>query len=85
MKSITIHGLDDDLARELEARAKAEKLSLNRTVKKLLSEATGLRPRDPSSKPNPFEEFAGVWTVEEAAEFDKTLEEQRQIDPEQWT
>jgi hypothetical protein len=83
MKSITIHDLDDQLAHVLEARAKQEHLSLNKTVKKLLTEALGLRPYEKVPEES-FGEFTGVWTAEERAEFDKTAAEHRRIDEEQW-
>jgi hypothetical protein len=83
VKSITIHGLDDDLAKMLQTRAKQEKLSLNRTIKKLLRESLGLRPRSEPAH-STFGEFSGTWNVKEATEFDRSVSEQRSIDPEQW-
>jgi hypothetical protein len=41
MKSITIHDLNDELSGELENYAKSHRLSLNKSIKELLSRAHG--------------------------------------------
>jgi len=67
----------------LETRAKQEKLSINRTIKKLLSESLGVRPQN-EYPVHSFKEFSGTWSVQETAEFDKTTASQRSIDKDQW-
>ena len=39
MKSITIHGIDDPLAKLIKSKVRSEGLSVNKTVKKLLEES----------------------------------------------
>jgi hypothetical protein len=36
------------------------------------------------SRNNDFDEFAGLWTVAEANEFDAALEQMRRVDPDDW-
>ena len=33
---------------------------------------------------NDFDEFCGIWSEEQADEFNRNLAEQRRIDPEMW-
>jgi hypothetical protein len=84
MKSITIHGLDDAVARLIGERAKAERRSLNRTIKSLLEEALGVRPRDTARHAKDFAEFLGVWSKSDAAAFDHATADLRRVEPEEW-
>jgi hypothetical protein len=83
--AITLRDIPEELEKILEQRAKAEGLSMNRTVIKMLEEASGLAPEVVKPKLNhDFDEFAGIWTDEEADEFDKRIAEISQIDWEMW-
>ena len=84
MKSITIHGLEKHLEDMIKSKAKAEGLSINKTIKKLLEEALGVKPKQMSSHRGDFLEFFGVWSEEEFEEFEKRTASLRKIDPEDW-
>ena len=84
MKSITIHGIDDPLAELIKSKAQAEGLSINKTVKKLLEESLGVKPRAKGSHRSDFEEFCGVWSKSELAEFEENSNDLRNIDNEDW-
>ena len=75
MKSITIHGIDQPLAELIQSKAQAEGLSINKTVKKLLEESLGVKPRPKDSNRDQFEEFCGIWSKSDLSEFDKKTEE----------
>lgn len=81
MKAITLRDIPPKLAKRIRSRAKAEKLSLNKTVIKMLGE-TAEPP--PGKIGNRLDEFFGTWTAEEADAFDRHLAEIRTIDPEMW-
>lgn len=83
-KSITIHALDDVLGRLIEERAQSEGLSLNKTIKKLLAEALGVKPPAQAPHTQDFEEFLGVWTDEEAAAFHERIRDLERVDEEDW-
>lgn len=83
MKSITIHGLDDHLYKLVQEKAKAEGLSLNKTIKKLLEESLGMKPRT-SEKYDQFKEFRGVWSDSDLVEFEEQTQELRKIHPQDW-
>lgn len=84
MKSITIHGLDDITSQQLQKAAAKMGLSLNKTIKKILQEALGIKPAEISSRRSDFEEFCGIWSKDDLQEFNSAVEPLRQINPEDW-
>ncbi len=84
MKSITIHGIDDITSQQLQITAEKLGLSLNKTIKKIIQEALGIKPTEVSSRRKDFEEFYGLWSNKDLNEFNDTVEPLRQINPEDW-
>lgn len=84
MKSITIHNLDDALEALIEARARAEGLSLNKTVKMLLGKALGVEPGGHVAQKADFAEFCGGWSRAEAKEFENKTKDLRKVDSRDW-
>jgi len=84
MKSITIHGVDDDLAARLKRLAKAEGTSVTRTARRLLEEALGMKPRPRGRHREQFEAFLGVWSEEEAETFRQATGDLEQVHEEDW-
>lgn len=84
MKSITIHNIDDELVKELAEYSETEKLSLNRSVKKLLRESLGMTSESVSRRRQEFIDVFGAWTEEEYQEFVKNTKDNEKIDPEDW-
>lgn len=84
MKSISIHGLDDQLNQKIIEQAKRKGLSLNKTVKSLLEEALGLNTDSTNDRHDDFIEFLGVWSDEDVREFELATKDFQQIDPEDW-
>lgn len=80
MSSITIHKLDRELAGQLKARARAEGVSLNQLIKRLLEDALGMRKRRQKHRGD-FEGFLGVWSKDERRAFDKNVQE---FEPAEW-
>jgi plasmid stability protein len=83
MTSITIHDLDDSVAKLIKAKARAEGTSLNQTIKRLLEAALGVRPR-PSSNRKHFEKFSGTWSKADFADFERATREFGRVDPRDW-
>jgi hypothetical protein len=84
MKSITIHKLDEALARVLEERARREGVSINRLVKRLLRSALGLEKEPEPDHRMEFLDLFGTWSDSETAEFNRRLEELETIEPQDW-
>ena len=85
MKAITLRDVPPELARLIQRRAEQEKMSLNKTVVRLLEEGTGLQQKK-KAKPlhDDLDALAGSWTQREARDFEQALEKQRAIDPDLW-
>jgi DNA-binding ferritin-like protein (Dps family) len=81
---ITVRNLPPKLAKAIREKARKERLSLNRTVIKLLEEATGATKDIRKVVNHDLDRFFGTWTKEEADAFDQALREQRQVEPEMW-
>lgn len=84
MKSITIHGIDSQMDTLLRMKADNEGLSLNRTIKLLLSQALGLKVTENKNQYDEFAEFLGVWDRDEAEQFDRAMNEFKIIDEDEW-
>ncbi len=84
MKSITIHGIDDPLAELIKSKAQSEGLSVNKTVKKLLEESLGVKPRNKGINRSDFEEFCGIWSESEHTEFEDKTKDLRSVDYKDW-
>jgi hypothetical protein len=73
----TIRGIPREVDREMRRRAREKKISLNQLLVEELRSAAGT-PR----KYRSLEGIAGAW--KDDPEFDRALEEQRQIDSDLW-
>lgn len=84
MKSITIHNVDDQLAALLQRRAEEAGTSVNRTVKRLIEQALGLKPLPEGSNRREFEAFLGTWSDEELSRFSAATADLERVDDEDW-
>ena len=83
MKSMSIHGLDAEMEKLINKRAKNEKMSVNKFVKELLRKSLGLGPerKDNSAE---FLDFFGVWTEDEEKSFQEAIKDLETVNPEDW-
>ena len=84
MKSITIHGIDNPLAELIKSKAQSQGLSVNKTVKKILEEALGVKPQTIAKRRMDFEEFSGIWSEMELAEFQEKTKDLNSVDQGDW-
>ena len=85
MKAITLRNIPPQLDKRIQEEASSSGASLNKTVIRLLLKATGLGTRDSGARRfNDLDHLAGTWSEQEAADFDRVLAEQRQIDDQLW-
>jgi hypothetical protein len=85
VKAITVRNLPPRVAQAVRQRAKKDHTSLNGAVLRLLEERLG-RESDESGKVrhHDLDFLFGTWTKALADEFDESLLQQRDIDPELW-
>lgn len=84
MKSITLHDVDDELARKIEARAEASGLSVNKTIKSILSEELGLGSSTRRQRKAEFEKLSGVWTGQDLQTFGEATGAFGKVDANDW-
>ena len=84
MKSITIHGLTDQLDRLIRKRAIIHGLSLNKTIKKLLEESFGINKEQTSNNREDFLDLFGLWSDAERRKFNDRLKDFDMIDEKDW-
>jgi hypothetical protein len=87
MRQMTLRDIPDEI--EMLARSEADRqgISLNKAFLSLLRKSTEQTTQLTISARKggaSFSRFCGVWSEDEAAEFDKALKEQRGIDDEAW-
>ena len=71
MKSITLHGIDNQLAELIKSKAESEGLSINKTIKNMLEISLGVKPQDDKKNSKDFEGFCGLWTKDDLDEFEE--------------
>lgn len=85
MSQITVRGVDAETKRRLEEIAAKRSESVNRVVLAAIREYAGVS--SPSPKPKCFHDLDhlfGIWTREEAEEFERELGRMRAVDKEMW-
>jgi hypothetical protein len=84
LKSFTIHGVDEQLAARLKQTAERWGTSMNRTIKRLLAEAVGMKPKPPGHNREQFEDFCGVWSEQELAAFHRATADLEHVHDGDW-
>jgi len=85
MKTITIRGVDELMSKTLRERARAESMSLNQYVLKLLRESLGLtKEKNRTRRYTDLDKLTGRWSEADLAEFEKSQEPFSIIDEELW-
>ncbi len=80
--SFTIHGVDRELDDKLTERARRERISKNRLVKIILSQAMGLA--GPNGEREDYREFLGAWSSADKAIFEEAQIENQRVDGNDW-
>ena len=83
MKSITVHGLDDELDRKIRSKARSGGQSLNRTIKGLLRAALGVGQKQQDRRED-FVDLFGTWSADDSDDFGLATAGFDRIDPEDW-
>jgi hypothetical protein len=83
MKSITIHGIDEEIEKMIKKRAKSEGTSVNKVVKGLLAKALGV-DKDKKDNREEFLDLFGLWTEDMEKRFFEAIEDLERVFPEDW-
>lgn len=71
--------LDEHLGEALKREADRRGLSVNRLVLELRRESVGLSPQSEVPVYTDLDHLAGIWSAEDAAEFERLLAGQRSV------
>ena len=77
--TISLRNLPPEVELAIVEKSRREGISLNKAATQLLSLAL-----NPQQRNTGFDEFAGSWSAEAAAQFDSTLASMRSVDPTDW-
>ena len=84
MSQITLRNIPEPVDHKLRALAKQSGQSINRTILEVLKKGLGLSDAPPTKKRD-LSAFVGIWTKEEAEEFDRNINAMFEtIDEEMW-
>ena len=85
MPTLTIHALDDTVEKRIRAKAKRDGRSLNLTLKELLASSVGVSPSAKGADHREdFAEFHGVWTSQDASDFQAATADLETVDQADW-
>lgn len=85
MGTISIRGVDDQLARLLKEKARQGNKSVNQMILDTLKKQFGLeKPKRFSAQHHDLDQLFGLWSQEEFDRMRKNIDEQRQVDEEVW-
>jgi plasmid stability protein len=83
MKTMTIHGLDNEVEKLIKKRAKSAGASVNKTVKELLTKAVGLGDKKKDNR-DEFLDLFGAWTEEEEKAFNDAIKDLEAVSLGDW-
>ncbi len=84
MGTITLRGVDEQIAGALKARAGKEDASVNTVMLRILKESLGLEKKKRSVFYDDLDHLAGTWSEEDAAEFERASAVFEAVDTDFW-
>jgi len=85
MKTITVRGIEPDVAAKLKQAASQRGTSVNRIILEIIHKELGLeKGKRYSRRYNDLDGLFGKWSEEEYQRISRTIEHNRQIDSELW-
>lgn len=83
LKSITIHGMDDQVYFLVKQKAQELGFSLNKTLKSLISSSLGIQKQTTDHRKD-FLEFYNCWNEQDETEFADSVKDFEAINTEDW-
>lgn len=80
MKSITIHGLDNELSELISNKARRGGTSLNQTIKMLLGDSLGITADAAKKRQATFTDIFGKWSKTDEKAFNNKIKDFERID-----
>lgn len=84
MTTMTLRGIDENLAQRLKEMARNQGVSLNSLALRLIREATGVDKRKRTFVHHDLDTLAGTWSKDDEAEFRIATRLLETVDEEMW-
>lgn len=84
MSTITLRGIDPQLAQTLKERARQENSSVNSLLLGIVKESLGLEKKQRRKQYNDLDHLAGTWSEQEASEFEQAISSFETVDENLW-
>lgn len=84
MSTMTLRGIDEQIAAALKERAQKENTSVNTVMLKMIKEALGLEKKKRNMLYDDLDHLAGTWSERDAAEFENAVAVFGTIDEDIW-
>lgn len=84
MKTLSLRGIDEELAENLKKTAKETGASLNKTVLEILRKSVGTNSKKREVVYHDLDDLAGTWTENDWEQFKKATKPFEAIDRDMW-
>ncbi|HHT9126151.1 MAG TPA: FitA-like ribbon-helix-helix domain-containing protein [Candidatus Brocadiia bacterium] len=84
MATMTVRGIDDEVAKLLKDQANSEGISVNALMLKMVKESLGIEKKGRTKIYRDLDHLAGTWSEKDLKEFQKNVEDLEKIDKENW-
>ena len=84
MKTLSLRGIDDEMAEALNKEAKRANASLNATLLNLIRESIGLKKKRWTRVYTDLDDLAGTWSEKDEKEFKESTSAFSRIDEDLW-
>lgn len=84
MTTVTLRGIDENLASSLKEMARQEGISLNALALRLIREASGIDKRKRTAIYHDLDSLAGTWGAEDEAAFSTATQGIEVVDEDLW-
>ncbi len=84
MATMTIRGIDDEVAKLLKDQANSEGISVNALLLKMVKESLGIEKKRRTKIYHDLDHLAGTWNEKDLKEFQKNVEYLEKVDKKIW-
>lgn len=85
MKQFTVRGLPKEIEKGIMKESREKGISVNRAIVSLLEKQAGTsKGKSNKNVYHDLDQLFGIWNKQESKEFEKHLDEQREVDEELW-
>ena len=84
MATMTVRGIDTEVAKLLKDQANSEGTSVNALLLKMVKESLGIEKKRRTKIYHDLDHLAGTWSEKDLKEFQKNVEYLEKVDKELW-